>query len=113
MAAHDVRITCTHDCPDSCSAIVSVDPNGRAVGIRADDSHPITGRHLCVKVDRYLERVYSPDRVMTPLRRIGPKGEGRFEPITWDDALDEIASRWQQIIDNHGPEAILPYSYLG
>ncbi len=113
MAHQETRVTCTHDCPDACSAIVSVDASGRAVDIRADPSHPITGRHLCVKVDRYLERVYSPDRVMTPLRRTGPKGEGRFEPITWDDALDEIASRWQQIIETHGAEAILPYSYLG
>ncbi len=58
-----VRVTCTHDCPDACSALVTVDPDGRAVDIRADTSHPVTGRHLCVKVDRYLERVYSPDRL--------------------------------------------------
>ncbi len=67
MGQQLVRVTCTHDCPDACSALVAVDETGRAVDIRADSSHPITGRHLCVKVDRYLERVYSPDRLLTPL----------------------------------------------
>ncbi len=113
MTKREVRVTCTHDCPDACSAIVIVDGSGRAVDIRADSSHPITGRHLCVKVDRYLERVYSPDRLMSPLRRTGSKGAGEFEPIGWDEALDEIVSRWNDITDRHGPEAILPYSYLG
>ena len=78
MDDHVVRITCTHDCMDACSALVSVDASGRAVGITADSSHPITGRHLCVKVDRYLERVYSPDRLLTPLRRTGRKGTGQI-----------------------------------
>jgi anaerobic selenocysteine-containing dehydrogenase len=108
-----VRVTCTHDCPDACSALVTVDAGGRAVDIKADTSHPITGRHLCVKVDRYLERVYSPDRLLSPMRRTGPKGTGAFEPIGWDEALDEIAGRWQAIIEADGPEAILGYSYLG
>ncbi len=108
-----VRVTCTHDCPDACSALVKVDAAGRAVDIRADSSHPITGRHLCVKVDRYLERVYSPDRLVTPMRRTGAKGSGEFEPIEWDEALDEIVTRWQSIIGVDGPEAILGYSYLG
>ncbi len=108
-----VRVTCTHDCPDACSALVTVDAAGRAVGIKADTSHPITGRHLCVKVDRYLERVYSPDRLLSPMRRTGAKGAGEFEPMGWDEALDEIVGRWQTIIDVDGPEAILGYSYLG
>ncbi|MDQ1426368.1 MAG: hypothetical protein QOD72_3866, partial [Acidimicrobiaceae bacterium] len=108
-----VRVTCTHDCPDACSALVTVDAGGRAVAIKADASHPITGRHLCVKVDRYLERVYSPDRLLSPMRRTGAKGTGEFEPIPWDEALDEIVSRWQSIIAADGPEAILGYSYLG
>jgi anaerobic selenocysteine-containing dehydrogenase len=110
--ARTVRVTCTHDCPDACSALVTVE-DGRATSIRADQSHPITGRHLCVKVDRYLERVYSPDRVASPLRRVGPKGDGAFEPTSWDSALDEIVARWSGIIGESGPEAILPYSYLG
>lgn len=108
-----VAVTCTHDCPDACRALVQVDGAGRAVAIRSDPSHPITGRHLCVKVDRYLERVYSPDRITTPMRRSGAKGEDRFVPITWDEALDEIVARWQAEIAAHGPEAILGYSYLG
>ncbi|HEY7625793.1 MAG TPA: molybdopterin-dependent oxidoreductase [Ilumatobacteraceae bacterium] len=113
MTDRVVRVTCTHDCQDACSALVTVDAAGRAVDIKADASHPITGRHLCVKVDRYLERVYSPDRLLTPLRRRGAKGSGDFEPITWEDALDEIVERWQGIIASHGAEAILGYSYLG
>jgi anaerobic selenocysteine-containing dehydrogenase len=108
-----VRVTCTHDCPDACSALVTVDATGQAVDIRPDASHPVTGRHLCVKVDRYLERVYSPDRLLTPLRRRGPKGEAEFTPVGWDDALDEIVGRWRDIADREGPEAILGYSYLG
>ncbi len=108
-----VRMTCTHDCPDACSALVTVDAGGRAIEIAADGSHPVTGRHLCVKVDRYLERVYSPDRVLTPLRRIGPKGNGEFAAIGWDEALDEIASRWRELSQDPGPTSILGYSYLG
>ena len=106
-------VTCTHDCPDACRALVTVDDDGTAVAIGADRSHPITGRHLCVKVDRYLERVYSPERVLTPLRRAGPKGQGRFEPFGWDDAIELVASRWEELIDEAGPEAVLGYSYLG
>jgi anaerobic selenocysteine-containing dehydrogenase len=113
MAEHLVRTTCTHDCPDACSALVTVDTDGRAIKIVADRSHPVTGRHLCVKVDRYLERVYSPDRLLTPLRRIGPKGAGEFAAISWDEALDEIAARWQVLADESGPTSILGYSYLG
>jgi anaerobic selenocysteine-containing dehydrogenase len=113
MSEQVVRITCTHDCPDACSALVTVDGSGRAVAIGADRSHPITGRHLCVKVDRYLERVYAADRLLMPMRRTGAKGDGQFEPIEWDEALDEIADRWQGIIAADGPEAILGYSYLG
>ena len=107
-----VRVTCTHDCPDACSALVTVE-DGRAVDIRADASHPVTGRHLCVKVDRYLERVYSPDRLTTPLRRTGAKGSGEFEQIPWDAAIDEIGTRWESIVSADGAEAILGYSYLG
>lgn len=113
MTQRRVRITCTHDCPDACSALVTVDADGRAVGITADRSHPITGRHLCVKVDRYLERVYSPDRVLTPLRRTGAKGDGEFTAVSWDEALDEIATRWREVSAEVGPTSILGYSYLG
>jgi anaerobic selenocysteine-containing dehydrogenase len=107
-----VRLTCTHDCPDACAMLVTV-RDGRAVAVAPNPEHPVTGRHLCVKVDRYLERVYSPDRLRHPLRRTGPKGEGRFARVGWDEALDGIAARWRAIIAADGPAALLPYSYLG
>ncbi len=107
-----IRITCTHDCPDACSALVTV-TDETAVSIRADASHPITGRHLCAKVDRYLERVYDPKRLTTPLRRTGPKGTGDFEAISWESAIAEITDRWKSIITESGAEAVLPFSYLG
>lgn len=86
---------------------------GKAVRVSGDPEHPFTRGGLCVKVDRYLDRVYSPDRVLFPLRRTGPKGSGRFERITWDEALDEIADRFRAISAAYGPEAIMPCSYLG
>jgi anaerobic selenocysteine-containing dehydrogenase len=111
-AEHVIRTACSHDCPDACALLVTV-RNGRAVNVSANPAHPITGRHLCVKVDNYLERVYSPDRLRTPLRRNGPKGTDDFLPISWEEALDTIVSRWQEIAANDGAEAIAPYSYLG
>jgi anaerobic selenocysteine-containing dehydrogenase len=114
-AADDVRIVhgvCPHDCPDTCSFHVTV-KNGVAVGIRGDKRHPVTQGFLCVKVNNYLERTYNKTRVLTPRRRIGPRGLGLFEEITWDEALDEIATRFREIIATHGPEAILPYNYSG
>jgi len=106
------RVTCTHDCPDACAMLITV-RDGRAVDVAPNPAHPVTGRHLCVKVDRYLERVYSPDRLLHPLRRTGVKGDGRFARISWDEAIDEIAVRWRSIIVADGAAAILPYSYLG
>jgi anaerobic selenocysteine-containing dehydrogenase len=85
----------------------------RAVDLRGDPDHPFTRGFLCAKVNRYLERVYSPDRLLHPMRRAGAKGEGRFERISWDEALDEIARRLRGVIESHGAEAILPYSYAG
>jgi anaerobic selenocysteine-containing dehydrogenase len=90
--------------------------DGRAVSLRGDKEHPFTRGFLCQKMARYLDRVYSADRLLTPLRRVGPKGPGagRFEQISWDEALGEIASRFRTIADGpHGPQAILPYSYYG
>jgi len=109
---HVVRTACSHDCPDACALLVTVQ-NGRAVNVAPNSAHTITGRHLCVKVDNYLERVYSPDRLRTPLLRTGPKGTGEFVPISWEEALDAIVSRWREIVADDGPEAIVPYSYLG
>ena len=88
--------------------------NGRAVRVAGDPAHPVTQGFLCAKVNRYVERTYHADRLTTPLRRIGPKGSGRFEPVSWDAALDEIATRLGAIAASpDGPEAILPYSYAG
>ncbi|HVA83763.1 MAG TPA: molybdopterin oxidoreductase family protein [Candidatus Binataceae bacterium] len=107
-----VRGACPHDCPDTCAMLVTVE-DGRATAVRGDPEHPFTRGALCVKVNDYVERVYSPDRVLHPLRRAGRKGSGKFERISWDAALDEIARRYRAIIAEHGAQAILPYSYLG
>lgn len=105
-----VRTVCAHDCPDQCSLLAHVE-DGRIVRIEGDPAHPFTAGFACAKVHRDHELVHSPERVRTPLRRTGAKGQGRFAPITWDDALDEIVSRWQAIIREDGPEAILGYAY--
>ena len=108
-----VRGACPHDCPDTCALLVTVE-NGRAVELRGAPDHPPTAGVLCTKVAHYLERTYSPERVLHPMKRVGRKGEGRFEQITWDEALDTIATRYKEIgASPDGPEAILPYSYAG
>jgi anaerobic selenocysteine-containing dehydrogenase len=108
-----VRGACPHDCPDTCAMLVTVE-DGRAVHVAGDPAHPVTQGFLCAKVNRYVERTYHADRLRTPLRRVGPKGSGQFEPISWDDALDEIAHRLGAIArSSDGPQAILPYSYAG
>src|SRR5262245_43431693 len=107
-----MRSVCPHDCPSACSLRVTV-ADGRLAGVTGDPEHPFTQGVICGKVRAYAERVHSPLRVLAPLRRVGPKGSGRFTPIGWDDAVAEIARRWRRIIDADGPEAILPYSYAG
>ncbi len=106
------RSVCPHDCPDTCGLLVGVE-DGRVVSVKGNPEHPFTRGAICVKVNHYPERVYSPLRVLHPLKRVGAKGEGRFEQITWDQALDEIVSQYRQIISESGGEAILPYSYAG
>ncbi len=103
---------CPHDCPDTCSMLITVE-NGRAIEVRGNPDHPFTRGGLCVKVNNYTDRVYSPDRVLYPLGRTGPKGSRQFERISWEAALQEISSRFKQIIAEYGPQAILPCSYLG
>ena len=103
---------CALDCPDCCSLLVTVE-NGRATRLRGNPQHPVTRGFLCGKVAQYLEREYSPERLLYPQRRVGVKGEGRFERISWDEALDTIGSRLQGIAVQFGPEAVLPYSYAG
>ena len=104
--------TCHHDCPDSCGWQVTV-TDGIAVKLRGNKEHPYSQGELCPKVNRFLDHVYSPDRILTPLRRTGPKGSGEFEPTTWDDALATIANNLHRVIDTYGAEAVLPYSSAG
>ena len=107
-----VHGVCPHDCPDTCGMRVTVE-DGRAVRMEGDPTHPITRGFLCVKVNQYIEHVYSERRVLTPRRRVGPKGSGEFAAISWEEALDEIATRFAATVAEHGAEAILPYSYSG
>jgi anaerobic selenocysteine-containing dehydrogenase len=107
-----VRGACPHDCPDTCSMLITVE-NGRAIEVRGNPDHPFTRGGLCVKVNNYTDRVYSPDRLLYPLRRTGPKGSRQFERISWEAALQEISNRFKQIVAEYGPQAILPCSYLG
>lgn len=103
---------CPHDCPDTCSMVYEVE-NGKLISVKGNAEHPMTRGGLCVKLKDYEQRHYHPDRLLHPMRRVGPKGSGQFEQISWDEALDEITTRWQAIIKEHGPQAIIPYSYLG
>ncbi len=134
MARQVVHAACPHDCPDACGVLITVD-DGLATKIQGDPGHPVTRGFLCAKVAKYLDRVYSPDRVMHPMRRIAPKGalagqqnfarqgqqreavptqtELSWQRITWDEALSEIASRFRAVVSEFGSEAILPYSYGG
>jgi anaerobic selenocysteine-containing dehydrogenase len=108
-----VRGACPHDCPDTCALLVTVE-GGRAVEVRGAPDHPPTAGVLCTKVARYLDRTYSEQRLLHPMKRVGRKGEGRFARIGWDEALDTIAARFKAIAASaHGPQAILPYSYAG
>ncbi|MHB1690706.1 MAG: molybdopterin-containing oxidoreductase family protein [Thiomonas sp.] len=106
-----IRAACPHDCPDTCALLVTV-RDGVAVSVRGDPDHPTTHGALCTKVSRYTERTYHPGRLLRPMRRIGPKGSGQFEPVSWDVALDDIAARLKAIAARE-PQAILPYSYGG
>ncbi len=107
-----LKTVCALDCPDTCSLRVTVE-NGRVTRISGDPDHPLTRGFLCHKVANYDRRLYSPLRVLHPMRRAGEKGEGKFQRITWDEALDEIAARFKTIVAMDGAEAILPFSYGG
>ncbi len=123
MGTRHVHAVCTLDCPDSCGVLVTVDElTGRAVKMAGDPAHPVTRGFLCGKVARYLDRVYSPERLLYPMRRRagvvkGPLPQDReaeaFERISWDEALAEVTTRLGQIGREHGPESVLPYSYAG
>src|ERR1700761_72969 len=125
MASGELRVihtVCSHDCPDSCAVLVTVDANGRAIKVQGDPSQPVTQGFLCGKVAKYLDRVYSPQRILYPLKRKpgvakGPLKRGEeheaFERVSWDEALSAIAAQLQQVSDTYGSESILPYSYAG
>ena len=102
---------CPHDCPDTCSLLTTVQ-DGVAIKVQGNPNHPLTDGVLCTKVSRYTERTYHPDRVLHPMKRVGPKGSGQFQQVSWDAALSDIATRLKAIADKH-PERILPYSYAG
>lgn len=106
------RSVCPFDCPDACGLLVSVE-NGRVTKVSGDPDHPVTRGLLCPKMGHYEATVHSPRRLTTPLRRIGKKGRGEFEPISWEQAIKTICTSWQELIAAHGAETILPYSYAG
>src|SRR5438067_233226 len=106
-----VRAACPHDCPDTCALLVTVE-DGVATEVKGDPDHPTTAGVLCTKVSRYVERTYHPDRLLYPMRRVGKKEEGKFERISWEQALDEIAVRLAPIAARV-PQGIVPYSYCG
>jgi anaerobic selenocysteine-containing dehydrogenase len=108
----EVHGACPHDCYDTCGLTVTAE-GGRITAIRPDVRQPLTGGFLCLKVNRYLERLYHPDRVLYPLRRVGPKGQGRFERVSWEVALSDMAERLGEIRRRDGGEAIMPYSFAG
>src|SRR5262245_5703489 len=117
-----VHAACPHDCPDACGVLITIE-DGRATKIQGDPAHPVTRGFLCAKVTKYLDRVYSPERVLYPMRRktAVPKGapgagvsaDEAFDRISWDEALDEIIRKFRNVAAQFGPESILPYSYAG
>ena len=111
--SHIAHVACPHDCPDSCLMDVTIDA-GRAVEIIANKDHPFTRGALCAKVNKFLDRVYAPDRLLYPVKRVGPKGPGaQFEQISWDEAIATVTHTMQAAMNEHGPQSILPYSYRG
>jgi len=107
-----IRGACPQDCPDTCACLYHVE-DGQLVEVTGDPDHPMTRGGLCVKLKNFAEHHYNPDRLLYPMKRSGPKGSGKFERISWDEALSTIASRWKQIIAEYGSQAIMPHAYLG
>jgi len=103
---------CTKDCPDTCGLMVKVE-NGRITKVKGDSDHPFTRGFICKKAGYFPQHVHNEMRIVTPLRRSGPKGKGRFEPISWDEALGRVVAKIKEVSDEFGPEAILPYFYAG
>ena len=107
-----IKNTCPRDCYDTCSILTTVE-DGTAVKLQGNPRHPITKGLLCWKIKNALKFVYSPERVLYPLKQVGPKGRGKFQRISWDSAYEEIAGRFRGIIDKSGPESVLPFHYFG
>jgi anaerobic selenocysteine-containing dehydrogenase len=107
-----VRGACPQDCPDTCAFIYHVE-DGKLVEVTGDPAHPMTRGGLCVKLKDFAEHHYNPDRILYPMKRVGPKGSGKYERISWDEALSTIKSKWTEIIDQYGSTAIMPHAYLG
>src|SRR6267142_2990197 len=107
-----VRAVCPHDCPDTCAMLVDVDEDGRAVRVKGDPTNPFTHGGLCVKVAHYEKRTYHSDRLLFPMKRTGRKGDGKFQRISWDEAIDTVAARLAAVA-KEDPQCILPYSYAG
>ncbi|MDW7613983.1 molybdopterin oxidoreductase family protein [Peribacillus simplex] len=103
---------CSLDCPDQCGLLLHK-KDGKIIKVLGDPDHPITKGNICNKVRNMTARLYDPNRLKQPLKRIGPKGEGNFTPISWEEAIDTITSKWKDLIEMHGPESILPYSFYG
>ncbi|MCQ6265942.1 molybdopterin oxidoreductase family protein [Fictibacillus sp. WQ 8-8] len=103
---------CPLDCPDQCGLLLHK-TDGKITKVQGDPNHPVTKGNICNKVRNMPERIYDSKRLTSPLKRTGPKGSGQFEPITWDEAIESIASKWKNLIASEGPESILPYSFYG
>ncbi|SIR92221.1 Anaerobic selenocysteine-containing dehydrogenase [Peribacillus simplex] len=103
---------CSLDCPDQCGLLLHK-KDGKIIKVQGDPDHPVTKGNICNKVRNMTARLYDTNRLKQPLKRIGPKGEGNFAPISWEEAIDTITSKWKDLIEMHGPESILPYSFYG
>ncbi|MDO4942697.1 MAG: molybdopterin-dependent oxidoreductase [Lachnospiraceae bacterium] len=112
MKTYWKRSVCPYDCPDECGLLIKT--NGKRVfQVKGDPKHPVTKGFVCRKMNHYEKTIHNPDRILTPLKRIGKKGEGHFEPISWHEALENISDHWKQIVQQYGAQSILPYSYGG
>lgn len=103
---------CPYDCPTTCGLLVESDGT-RITKVKGDPDDPICGGLICRKMQRYEKSIHSPDRILTPLKRTGKKGEGRFERISWDEAVETITGKWKQSLDKYGPDSILPFTIPG
>lgn len=105
-------MSCPYDCPSTCGLLAEIE-NGRIVKVKNDKTHPVSKNGICRKMQHYEQDIYSMDRLMKPMRRVGKKGEGKFEPISWNEAVREITDHFKDIIEKWGSEAILPCVYSG